>query len=432
MTGWLDAPAVEIIPTGPVTATLQAPASKSVTNRAILVAALADGQSRLVRPLASDDTDAMCGAVSQLGARCTVDEGDLVIDGTGGRLTPSGTPVHAGLSGTTMRFVAAAAALSPHDVEVTGDPALRRRPIGPLTAALRDLGARVTDNDGHPPVVAGGGLHGGAVAVDVATSSQYLSAILLASPYAKRDVVATAVGQSADAYIALTADLMRRWGADVAQEDATWHVTAGRRYTAREETVEYDASAAAHLFALAAASAGAVTVTNVAVATLQPDAHLPQVLAAMGCTVATQRAAVTVTGPQRLTGATIDLGAMPDQVTTVAALAALAEGTTTITGAGVTRGHETDRLAALAVELRKLGVGVREHDEGLTIVGGGARGPARLATHGDHRLAMAFAAIGLAVAGITIEDPGCVAKTYPGFWDDLVRGGVQLRKETPQ
>lgn len=432
MSQWLTADAVEVVPSGPIVASLRAPASKSVTNRAILAAALAEGTSRLIRPLASDDTIAMCKAVSQLGASCRFEDEDLLIRGTGGRLVETQEPVQAGLSGTTMRFVTAAAALSSSDVELTGLAPLLRRPIGPLTTALRALGARARDADGYPPVTVAGPLHGGPVSVDVSTSSQYLSAVLLASPYARENVVATAVGESADAYIALTADLMRRWGASVEQDDAgLWHVEAGKTYRARDEVVEYDASAAAHLFALAAASAGSVTVDN-AGATLQPDVGLPEILADMGCTVTQYEASVSVQGPERLGGVRVDLAAMPDQVTTVAALAALADGTTTITGVGVTRGHETDRLAALATELSKLGIAVVEQSDGLTITGGTARGPARLGTYGDHRLAMAFAAVALAVEGITIEDPGCVAKTYPEFWDDLVRSGVQLRKEPSQ
>lgn len=427
MTSWLDAAAVEVVPAGPIAAALPAPASKSVTNRAILVAALAEGTSRLRDALVSDDTHAMCGAVTALGARCTSQGTAIVVEGTGGRMRPRGGGIDAGLSGTTLRFVAAAAALADDDVTVGGAPPLLRRPIGPLTQALRDLGARASDAGGLPPITVGGGLDGGPVDVDVATSSQYLSAVLLAAPYARADVVARGVGQSADAYIALTADLMRRWGAHVVQDGATWRVVAGRRYRARDEVVEYDASAAAHLYALAAASGGSVTVTNVAASTLQPDARLPDVLASMGCTVTENPGAVTVVGPDRLGPAHVDLSAMPDQVTTVAALAALAPGETVITGVGVTRGHETDRLAALAQELRKLDVDVNEEPDGLTVAGGGARVPARLATHGDHRLAMAFAAVALAVPGVVIEDPGCVAKTYPGFWDDLERSGVRLR-----
>lgn len=428
MTSWLDAAAVEVVPGGPVTAALRAPASKSLTNRAVLVAGLAGGTSRLVAPLYSDDTRAMCRVVAALGAQVTADGADLLIRGTDGRVSAPLEPVDAGLSGTTMRFAAAAAALASDPVTLTGEAPLLRRPIGPLTAALRRLGAQAQDHDGFPPVRLSGGLDGGAVEVDVSTSSQYLSAVLLAAPYARRDVVATAAGQSADAYIAMTADLMSRWGAEVVEsERGVWRVTAGQGYAARDEAVEYDASAAAHLYALAAATGGSVTVLNGAPSTLQPDAQLPDIFTAMGCTVREEEGAIAVTGPTALQPVTVDLSAMPDQVTTVAALAALANGTSVITGVGVTRGHETDRLAALATELGKVGVSVTEAPDGLTIRGGTACGPARLATHDDHRLAMAFSALALAVPGVVVENPGCVAKTYPGFWDDLAGAGVTLR-----
>lgn len=429
MTSWLDEPAVEVVPAGPLSAVLRAPASKSLTNRAVLVAGLARGTSRLTAPLDSDDTRAMCRVMAALGATVTSDGPDLVIRGTDGRPASPATPVDAGLSGTTMRFATAAAALAARPVTLSGAGPLLRRPIGPLTAALAALGAQAEDHEGFPPVRVWGGLRGGPVDVDVSGSSQYLSAILLAAPYADHDIVATATGHSADAYIAMTADLMVRWGAEVAQEaPGVWRVTAGRGYASRDEAVEYDASAAAHLYALAAATGGAVTVVNGAPSTLQPDARIPDVLSAMGCTVREEEGAVAVTGPPMLRPVEVDLSALPDQVTTVAALAALAPGTSVITGVGVTRGHETDRLAALAQELGKLGVEVIEAPDGLTIRGGAARGPARLSTHDDHRLAMAFTALALAVPGVVVEDPGCVAKTYPGFWEDIQRAGVVLRR----
>jgi 3-phosphoshikimate 1-carboxyvinyltransferase len=191
--------------------------------------------------------------------------------------------------------------------------------------------------------------------------------------------------------------------------------------------VEYDASAAAHLFAVAAATGGTVTVTNADPASRQPDAALPALLAGMGATVRRQGTALSVTGPPELLPIDVDLAAMPDQVTTMAALAALAPGRSRLRGVAVTRGHETDRLAALASELTKLGVGVAERPDGLEVRGGQAAGPARLATHGDHRLAMAFAALAARVPGVVIQDPGCVAKTYPGFWDDLAAAGLRWR-----
>jgi 3-phosphoshikimate 1-carboxyvinyltransferase len=419
--------AIEVAPSGPVHARLRAPASKSVTNRLLVIAALAEGNSFLRDPLDSDDTRACRSAVSALGAAIADEQGGWRVRGTGGRLrAASGTVINARLSGTTLRFVTALAALADGPVTVTGAPPLLRRPIGGLVTALRALGADAADAGGVPPVqLDGGGFRGGLVEVDVTGSSQFASAVLLVAPYAVEGVTLATVGAAAGGYLDLTIAMMRRWGATIAQvNDACWTIASTSHYAARDETVEYDASAAAHLFALAAATGGAVTVVNATVGTLQPDVGLLAVLERMGATVARHGDALTVSGPVRLKPLEADLGALPDQVTTVAALAALAEGTSRLRGLAVARGHETDRLAALATELRKLGVLVIEAPDGLDITGGQACGPARLATYDDHRLAMAFAAIGARVPGVVIEEPWCVTKTYPAFWQDLRAAGV--------
>jgi len=420
--------AVEVLPGGPLRARFAAPGSKSVTNRLLAVAALAEGTSRLRHPLVSDDTAAMRRVVQGLGAQVTADADAWTVRGTGGRLKGGGV-LEAGLSGTAMRFGVALAALAPSPVTVTGAPPLLRRPVGPLVAALRTLGAEVRDRDGRPPVEAGGGLEGGTVEVDVRASTQFASAILLIAPYTRRGVTLRATGGGAAAYVELTAATAAAWGARITEHGpGCWRVAPTHRYAAADVTVEHDASAAAHLLALAVATGGDVTVTN-AGPTVQPDAGITAVFARMGATAARDGDAVTVSGPAAVApvGGGIDLSAMPDQVTTVAALAALADGATRITGVAVTRGHETDRLAALAAELGKLGVGVEELPDGLVVHGGAARGPARLATHDDHRLAMAFAALAARVPGVVIEEPWCVRKTYPAFWADLRAAGVAWR-----
>jgi 3-phosphoshikimate 1-carboxyvinyltransferase len=422
---------VELLPGGPVVARLAAPPSKSVTNRALVCAALAAATSRLGGALGGDDAEAMAAALGELGAPVAMDAAAWTVHGSGGRPRSPGRPLDARLSGTTMRFLAAVATLTPSGASVGGRAPLLRRPVGPLVAALRALGAEVTDRGGLPPVTAaGGGLDGGEARVDASASSQFASAVLLVAPYARRAVRLRADGLGAAAYVALTAAVMRDFGAAVDRDGpATWRVEPGRPYRAADLEVEYDASAAAHLFAVAAATGGAVTVTNARQGTLQPDAALPGVLAAMGATVARDGPALTVSGPQELAPVDVDLAAMPDQVTTVAALAALARGASRLRGVAVTRGHETDRLAALATELGKLGVTVQELPDGLVVHGAGPDRlrPARLATHGDHRMAMALAAVAARVPGLLLEDPGCVAKTYPGFWRDLDAAGLRRR-----
>ncbi|CAN5287088.1 3-phosphoshikimate 1-carboxyvinyltransferase [soil metagenome] len=425
--------AVAIIPSGPLTGEVVAPASKSVTNRLLLLAALAEGTSVLRTPLVSDDSAAMRDVIEGLGA--VVEEvGEpgrpghaWRITGTAGHLTVPGSPLQCRLSGTTMRFAAAVAALAGDRVTLTGDAPLLQRPIGALTDALRALGADASDHDGLPPVTVGGGLAGGDVTVDARASSQFASAVLLAAPYARSDVRLTAHGAHAAAYIDLTVQAMDAWGGRVvADGPSTWVVTSGTGYRARELVVEYDASAAAHLFGLATATGGRVGVVN-ATDTIQPDAGILEVLARFGAAVDRDGDGISVTGPERLHApGTIDLSAMPDQVTTIAALAALVDGVTTIVGTEVVRGHETDRLAALATELSKLGTQVQERPDGLVIDGRTTTGGAALDTHHDHRLAMSFAAIGARVPGVVVNDPGCVAKTYPDFWTVMAGLGAEL------
>lgn len=419
--------AIEVLPSGPAAGRIAAPASKSVTNRLLVVAALAEGVSVLRNPLVSDDSIAMRDATAAFGAVIETQPAVWRVTGTAGKVDSPGEPIDARLSGTTMRFVSALAALAPAGATVTGSPPLLRRPVGPLTEALVALGADVRDQDGYPPVViGGGGFAGGPVTLDATASSQFASAVLLVAPYARRDVTLDVHGATAGGYVELTAAVVRDWGGQVERQGTgRWRVSAGHHYRARACEVEYDASAAAHLMALAAATAGTVTVTNAASGTHQPDAALTDVLAAMGCTVHREGLLVTAVGPATLAPVDVDLSTMPDQVTTVAALAALADGTSTITGAAVTRGHETDRLAALAGELAKLGVAVEERSDGMVVHGGTASGPARLATHDDHRLAMAFAAVAARVPGVVIEGADCVTKTYPAFWTDLRALGVR-------
>lgn len=423
----VPARACAVTASGPVEGLVSAPASKSVTNRLLVVAALAEGNSVLRHPLTSDDSAAMRRAIGLLGAEVSGESDGWRVNGTAGRLSSPAEPLRSGLSGTAMRFLTALATLAPGGATVTADPPARRRPVGPLVEALTRLGAGVHDDEGFPPVRAsGGGLDGGAATVDAAGSTQFASAVLLVAPYAREDVTLTVDNAGAVGYLDLTAALMREWGAQVeCEHPTTWHVTAGRGYSGGDATVESDASAAAHLLAFALATGGTVEVTNLEPATAQPDVGILDVYVAMGATVTRDGGAVRVSGPERPSAVDVDLAAMPDQVTTVAALAALADGPSTITGVAVTRRHETDRIAALATELGKLGVDVDEHQDGLTVHGGRPAGPARLATHDDHRLAMAFAALAARVGQVVVDEPWCVTKTYPGFWADLSRLGVE-------
>jgi 3-phosphoshikimate 1-carboxyvinyltransferase len=270
-------------------------------------------------------------------------------------------------------------------------------------------------------------IDGGAVEVDAALSSQFASALLLVAPYALRDVTLVARNLGARDYVEMTTQIMQQWGADVeTRRPGAWNIAAGAHYQPQTYEIEYDASAACHLFALAMATGGDVTVLNCAEGSLQPDARLLTVFAAMGGVVERQGAQVTVHGPPTLAPVDVDLSETPDQVMTIATLAALASDVSTIRNVAVARAHETDRLTATASELAKFGVTVEELPDGLIVHGGSKLQPARIATWHDHRMAMAFAALALVVPGTVLQDPGCVRKTYPGFWDDLQRAGVAI------
>jgi 3-phosphoshikimate 1-carboxyvinyltransferase len=420
-----DPGTIELVPVGPIHGTIVAPTSKSLTNRLLVIAALASGTSLLSSPLVSDDTDAMISGLRALGVAIEPTPRGLEITGSAGRLRPPATVVAAGLSGTTIRFLSAVAALVHGEVVLDGDPALRKRPIGPLADALRDLGAEVATADGHPPLrIVGHGVRGGHVVVDASASSQFATGLLLIAPYAEQDVHLDVSGLADQGYVQLTVGVMSRWGARVSSDPPGHYVVgAGVHYEAADEEVEHDASAAAHLYALAVATGGDVTVAN-AGESAQPDAGVVAVLEAMGATVRRGPGGTTVGRNAALTGVDVDLAAMPDQVPTVAVLGALATGRTRIRNVAIARGHETDRLASVAAELRRVGGEVDELPYGLVVHGGLPLHGGRIETYHDHRMAMAFAALAAVVPGVEIADPSCVAKTYPGFWVDLERFGL--------
>jgi len=457
-------PALEIVPSGPIVGVQAAPPSKSVTNRLLVMAALAKGTSRLSGVLRSDDTAVMMAGLSALGTGIRdLDEETLEIAGTAGRLTSPAGVVTAGLSGTTLRWLAAMALLVNGSVTLDGEPPLRRRPIVPLLRALEALGATIETDGGHPPLhISSRGLPGGKIVVDAAESSQFATSLLLIAPYAENDLHLEVVNLGAAGYVELTIEAMTRWGAGVTpyngagvtahgagvtDKGSRYIVAAGRHYVARQETVEYDASAAGHLFALAMATGGSVTVPNV-VATRQPDAGLVDVFEAMGAVVTRHRpgGGVTVARPIGLEGVDLDVSRMPDQIPTLAVLGALASGTMTLRNVSVARGHETDRVAAITRELTKLGARVEAgvdanagsdananagvlanaaRDETLVIHGGSPLHGGVVDTYDDHRMAMALSSLGAVVPGVRIRDPGCVRKTYPRYWDDAAALGLR-------
>jgi len=406
---------------GPVDATVTLPGSKSITNRALVCAALADGTSVLRGVLHADDTVAMVEALRTLGVR---------VEGTGhAELTVTGPPsrpgtVDARQSGTTARFLLPLLALLDGVSALDGDPQLRDRPMGPTFDALRAVGARVEERggDGRLPVTVAGPLRGAALELPGDVSSQFLSGVLLAGP-ATRDGLQ--VGLTTELvsrpYVDMTVAVMAAFGARVDHEAGggreTWHAAPGG-YRPTTYAIEPDASAASYAFAAAVLTGGRVTVPGLSRAALQGDVAFADVLARMGADVRWDDDAVTVAAGERLVGIDVDMEPISDTVPTLAAVAACADGPTTIRGVGFIRAKETDRIAAPVAELRRCGIDAEETDDGMVVRPGPLR-PATFDTYRDHRMAMAFGLLGLVAPGMAVRDPGCVAKTFPGYWDLL-------------
>jgi len=408
----------------PVDGTVELPGSKSLTNRALVLAALADGASTLRRPLRSWDTDAMAGALRTLGT-------DIIetADGWSVRPGPLTGPanVDCGLAGTVARFLPAVAALARGPVVIDGAAPLRARPLAPLVAALQTLGAQLTAADGGrlPLTVDGtGGLSGGAVAVDASGSSQFVSGLLLAAPRFDRGVTVRHRGGPLPhpSYAAMTVDLLRRAGAQVDDTAAqVWTVAPGR-LDGLDLAVEPDLNNAAPFLAAAVVTGGRVTVAGWPAETHQPGALLADLLAGMGASVRQDGSGLTVAGGDRIGGLDADLHDAGELLPVLTALAALADSPSRFSGVAHLRGHETDRLAALAGEWNRLGGDVQETADGLVVRPRPLHGGV-VETYHDHRLATAAAVLGLAVPGICIRDVGTTAKTLPGFverWTGLV------------
>lgn len=418
----------------PLDATVTLPGSKSITNRALIAAALAEGNSILKGVLLAEDTLLMIDAIRQLGVAVTVDETECVaeVSGCRGHIPASEADLFCGNSGTTIRFCAALCATGHGQFRLDGVPRMRERPIGGLVDALRALGSRVQyeDREDHPPVVVhASGLLGGEVCFDDPASSQWISAVLLAAPYARSDVMIDARGAIPSVpYLKMTSYVMSQFGVNILEqyEDrrVRFIVEASQRYAPTNISIEPDASAATYFWAAAAVAGGRVSVEGIAASSVQGDAKFADVLEQMGCDVKREPARTTVSGPPggELCGVDVDMGDMPDAAMTLAVVALFAKGETRIRNVANLRIKETDRLAALSTELRKLGATVEELPDGLRIVPGRkCAAQAKIATYDDHRMAMAFTVAGLRYPGLTISDSRCVAKTFPDFFQCFER-----------
>ena len=413
----------------PIDAVARIPGSKSIANRALLIAALADGPSTLDGMLLSDDTRYMAEALVQLGLDVRLDDERerAEVTGGGGTFPAREADLFVGNAGTAMRFLVAALTLGQGEFLIDGVERMRKRPIGDLLEALEQLGAYVASEHGTdcPPVrVQASGLPGGRCTMPGNRSSQFFSALLMAAPYARDGVEITVEGDLVSKpYMTMTAAVMRDFGVAAELDTETWQrfrVAPGQRYTGRPYRIEPDASNASYFFAAAAVTGGRVRVEGLGTRSTQGDLQFVRALERMGASVTIGEDATEVTGPPdgALRGIEVDMNAISDTAQTLAAIAPFAEGPTTIRGIHHARLKETDRVAAVATELRKLGQEVEEHEDGLTIHPAPVT-PAEIETYDDHRMAMSFAITGLRADGVTILDPGCVAKTFPTFFARL-------------
>jgi 3-phosphoshikimate 1-carboxyvinyltransferase len=419
---------IEIRPlSAPPDATISVPGSKSLSNRALLAAALADGACTLTGALYSDDTRLMAGALRTLGVEVVEDEAGerFQVGGTGGRVPAIEADLFIGNSGTTARFLTGYVALGRGRYRIDGAPRMRERPIQPLLDALGTLGVHAVSESGTgcPPVVVEvEGIRGGKTEISGSLSSQYLTSLLLVAPYMVDGLdVAVAGALVSRPYIDLTIGLMADFGVTVEEPDPNrFLVRGGQRYAARHYAVEPDASAASYFFAAAAVTGGRVCVPGLGTRTQQGDLNFVDVLERMGCTVSRSEEAVEVVGPRRLRGVDVDMGGISDTAQTLAAIAPFADAPVRITGVAHNRVKETDRVGAVATELRRLGVRVEERPDGMTIFPSPVR-PAEVETYDDHRMAMSFAVTGLAAPGVRIRNPECVSKTFPRYFETLAK-----------
>ncbi|HEY0008981.1 MAG TPA: 3-phosphoshikimate 1-carboxyvinyltransferase [Tepidisphaeraceae bacterium] len=418
--------------TRPFDRTFAPPGSKSLTNRAMVLAALSDGRCVLRNSLFADDTRVMIDGLARLGFSITADEAErsITIEGQNGTVPSSSAQLFCRNSGTTIRFLTALCSLGRGEFTLDGIDRMRQRPIGPLVAMLRNLGSRIAYDgaEGYPPLrVSANGLAGGIARYGSETSSQYLSAVLQVAPFTKHEVSIDLIGkQTSWPYVAMTMQWMSRFGhvCELERDPQTGEpvrvIVPQGGYTAGDYEIEPDASNASYFFALAALHPGAkITIEGLGKRSLQGDVGFADLLQQMGAGMIFGPDFITIMGADHLTGIDADMSAMPDVAQTLAVVALFADGETTLRGLHTLRVKETDRVAALQNELQKLGAEVEIEEDTMTIFPPDKLKPAEIDTYDDHRMAMSFALAGTKTVGIRINDPACVNKTYPGYFQDL-------------
>jgi len=414
----------EIKPKQSIDATIRIPGSKSITHRALIAASLANGESLLKGLLTSKDTLYTVNALRELGVQICIEGENITISGSRGKFLSAADrkEIFLGNSGTSYRLLLSTVALARGEYILTGNPRMYERPIGDLVKALKKLGVEMTyiEKENFPPLcIRAKGIHGGKVQMPGSKSSQYVSSLLLAGPYAKKDLEIEVTGRLVSSpYVDITLDVMEKFGVHVDRDRySCFNVPAGYGYLPSQFSIEGDVSAASYFWAAAAVTGGIVITENIrSYATRQGDIAFLDVLEEMGCRIDRGNDWVSVHGGV-LSGIEVDMGAMPDMVTTLSAIALFAKGKTVIRNVSHLRHKESNRLQAIALEWNKLGGRVEELGDGLIIHGGRRLSGTVVEAYDDHRLAMSLAVVGLKVPGITIKDKNCVNKSFPQFWE---------------
>lgn len=408
-----------------VNASITPPGSKSLTNRALMIAAMTAGKSTLTGALDSDDTIAMLDSLQRLGVEASHDAASatMTVEGVGGNFPNKTAELFIGNSGTSIRFLTAMLGFAGGKYKLDGIERMHERPIGPLVDAIQNLGGGITalsPNNCPPVQIDGQAIRGGEVTLSGSLSSQYLSGLLMASPLAQETVTLQIDGPLiSKPYVQMTCEVMKAFGVKVdADETANrFVIPAGQQYTATDYAIEPDASAASYFWAVPAILGGKATILGLTEDALQGDVGFVRCLEKMGCDVEFGKNSISVSGPAKH-GIEIDMADVSDTVQTLSAVALFVDGPTTVTNVAHNRVKETDRIGNLAIELRKFGVQVDEHPDGLTIHPAPLNG-ATIETYDDHRMAMSLSLVGLKQPGVEILNPGCVSKTYPNFFADL-------------
>jgi 3-phosphoshikimate 1-carboxyvinyltransferase len=405
-----------------LSAIVRVPGSKSLTQRALVAAALARDNSFIGNALVSEDTLHLIDGLRALGANILSAFGGFFVSGTAGEIANSGKEIFLGNNGTALRFLTALACLGKGKYVLTGEKRLCERPVGALVEALQNLGVDISCRNNCPPVeINANGLPGGKIILQDIESSQYVSALLLCAPYAKKGIDLTLQGDVVSTpYIDLTISVMNDFGAKINQTSKhEYHVDTGKIYRGCEYYVEGDASSASYFFLAAALLKKPIRVSGISRKSKQGDIRLLNILEELGCKVRSSEDWIEVAGADLACGNfTFDLNDMPDMVPTLALLSAFRQGQTVINNVPHLRIKESNRLAALVTELNRIGIEAREAPDGL-IIQGGVPVPAKIETYNDHRMAMSFAVAGLVVSGIEIRDKKCVNKSFPQFWQEL-------------